>query len=95
MSNFESFKVRKGIIDSMLESDLDPGEFMSFMKKYAEFISLGITNSKMLAAENPALDNMSNYAALTKGAECFRAFIEGFGDEYKAKQLERPSKAKK
>ena len=91
---FESFKIRKGIIDSMIECKLDPGEFMEFMKKYAEFISLGITNSKMLAAEDPAFDDLSKYAALTKGTECFKAFIEGFADEYKAKQLERPTKAK-
>lgn len=95
MNEMKSYKVRLGIIEAMVGNNLDPSEFYEFMKKYAEFISLGITNSKMLAIADSGFDDISKMASLTKGTECFAAFLNGFEEEYKVMVLNTASKAKK
>jgi hypothetical protein len=92
--SFKSYKISKGIIEAMVESNLDPVEFYNFMKKYAEFIKLGLVMKKMYAAGTPEFDEINKEQALSAGIRCFDSFLFDFDAQYKQRLLQKKPKKK-
>lgn len=89
-NDMASFKIKRSIIDTMVESKLDPTEFNEFMSKYAEFIDFGLLFKKMETIGRPEFDSLSVMNALSAGINCFDSFLIDFKSEFDKRSIEKP-----
>jgi len=88
-NEMQSFKIKKNIIQTMIDSGLDPTEFRNFMTKYGEFIEYGLLFKKIEAVGRPEFDDLTVINALSTGINCFGAFLTDFNQEFMQKSMNK------